>query len=592
MDLDESAQEYWGLSHHDALNTPSNAEADDVIRWATSDDDIVCHLTRSRSRSLEVPDPMLATKEPSAALISRLKARHDLHLPPFRSFLISAPPPHFQLTPPDDTDPFFWKPLNQLTKFYLSQSTFSSRTVIMSPRKTSSSKQAASSSQQAASSSNPAASSSNDEYATMSNQILTQLHKQLKKSHRRKTSAQAPPPESPESGVVKPPTEETAPSAPAEIPDLDPSGEFAWVHEALKIVGKLGTRKVLYEYKLINTTVSRLPAGGGPLSVINVLCHTQPCPTRSEIAGAPTAFSLLAMALQAKVETIAGCYIEVTHAMPLNFNMAQLPMSPMGTPGVTTSATGQTDYFNMTVFAKAVVAVDHHDGGNTPKPSSPHPVVPPSTVGVALLERFIPPRTAQEYFNLFTPDSPSVLVDRLVELKSDGGTLIFVYPTFEGGSSFAKAYLRPLLDPVLRTMVGIHELATHLASEIGKMEILFHLFAYPKMTRKITLLLKSLSKGSQRGLPPTYSMLHCSKQVIQLERPAWTEWWTHQERPRIQEITKQYFKRADRLPPNRDVTAATLVREIFEGVQSRAYEESDPARNGIEVGVYVIRRSG
>lgn len=325
--------------------------------------------------------------------------------------------------------------------------------------------------------------------------------------------------------------------------------------------------------------------------MVNVLCHTQPCPASEEITSAPTAFTSLTMAVQAKIEATQGCYIEVTHALPVKFNMARLPTSPVGTPSTTAPGAGQADYFSMTVFAKAVVAVDHHDSSNTSVPSSPHPVVPPSTVGISLLERFIPPRTTQEYLDLFTPESPSVFVDRLVELSPDNGTLIFIYPTLEGASVFMSCYLSPLLDPLLRTMVGIHELSANVAVEMGKMVAVNHMLPFGKMTRKIILLLKHINNSAQRGPPPNYSLLHCSKQVVPLERQAWAEWWIHQETPRIRDGMNRYFQRAVRLPQSKEVTAGSLVREILGGVQRRTYSESDPSRDGIEVGVYVVRRT-
>ncbi len=325
--------------------------------------------------------------------------------------------------------------------------------------------------------------------------------------------------------------------------------------------------------------------------MINVLCHTQPCPASEEITSAPTAFATLTMALQAKVETTQGCYIEVTHALPLKFNMARLPTSPLGTPSVAAPGAQPVDYFSMTVFAKAVVAVDHHDASNTSVPPSPRPMVPPSTVGIALLERFIPPRTVQEYLDLFTPESPSVLVDRLVELSPENGTLIFIYPTWDGASSFMSRYLSPLLDPLLRTMVGIHELSANVAVEMGKMVAVNQMLPFGKMTRKITALLKHMNHSPARGPSPTYSLLHCSKHIVPLERQAWTEWWIQQETPRIRDGMNRYFQRAVRLPQSKEVTAGSLVREILNGVQSRMYGESDPSREGIEVGLYVMRRT-
>lgn len=322
--------------------------------------------------------------------------------------------------------------------------------------------------------------------------------------------------------------------------------------------------------------------------MINVLCHTQPCPLSDDVAAGPTAFTFIISSLQAKVETAQDCYIEVTHAVPSKFNMARLPSSPVGTPA---AGYGEADYFNMTVFAKAVIAVNHHDASNAAVPSSPHPVVAPSSVGVSLLERFIPPSTNQEYLDLFNPDCPSVLVDRLVELSPNNGSLIFVYPTAFGASSFSSKYLGPLLDPLLRTMVGIHELSADLGADIGKMAVMEHMLSYERMTTKISLLLKRMNTNNQRGPPPSYKLVQSSKQITQIKRKAWTEWWVHQETPRIREVVNRYFQRAIRLPQGKEVTGGSLVREIMSGVENRVYGEFDLPREGVEVGVFVIRRT-
>lgn len=325
--------------------------------------------------------------------------------------------------------------------------------------------------------------------------------------------------------------------------------------------------------------------------MLNVLCHSQPCPLSDEAIPTPSILSFVINSLQTKFESIPGRYIEVTHAVPIKFNMAWLLTSPVGTPNMASSG-GSVDYFNMTVFSKAVIAVDHHDSSNSSVPSSPHPVVPPSSVGLALLERFIPPTTLQEYLDLFASDSPSVLVDRLVELSPDNGSLIFIYPTVTGAVSFASRYLGPLLDPLLRTMVGIHELTADLGAHVGKMAVVEHMIAFEKMAQKIRQLLRHMNRGSQRGgAPPKYVLVQSSKQTVQVERKAWTEWWMNQETPRIRDVMNRYFQRALKLPQSKEITAGSLVREILIGVENRAYAEYDAPREGIEVGVFVIRRT-
>ena len=321
--------------------------------------------------------------------------------------------------------------------------------------------------------------------------------------------------------------------------------------------------------------------------MLNVFCHTQPCPLSEDVKNVPTAFGPIITALQNGVDSNNERYIEVTHAVPRKFDIARLPTSPMGTPSHSEAA----DYFSMMVYSKAVIAVDHHSASNNSYPSSPHPVVPPSSVGVSILERFIPPTTTAEYIDLFSTDGPSVLVDRLCELSPDGGSLIFIYPTFAGATTFTSKYLGPLLDPLLRTMVGVHGLSADLGADVGKMTVVDHMLSFENMTRKLTLLLRKLSRGSSLGRSvPKYTLVQSRRENVHVERKAWTSWWIHQEAPRIREVMNRYFQRAVRLP-QRDTTAGTLVREILVGVESRSYAEYDPAREGIEMGVFILKRT-
>lgn len=329
--------------------------------------------------------------------------------------------------------------------------------------------------------------------------------------------------------------------------------------------------------------------------LLNVFCHSQPCPLSDKAASTSSAYVSVVSALQAKFASAAqGRYIEVTHAVPVKFSMAHLPTSPVTTPTVTGSGsgTGDLDYFNMTVFAKAVLAVDHNEPSQSDIPCSPHPIVAPSSVGISLLERFIPPAEANEYTNLFTSRTPSVLVDRLVELSPDNGTLIFIYPTAHGAATFASRYLGPLLDPLLRTISGIHELSADLGAKVGEMSVLEGMYTYETMARKIDILLKSFNNGIlPAGPPPKYTLVYRSKKLVQLAREAWTEWWTHQQTPHIKVIMNKYFQQAKRLPPSKETTAGSLVREILKGVENRAYSKHDKPREGIEVGVFVIQRT-
>ena len=270
--------------------------------------------------------------------------------------------------------------------------------------------------------------------------------------------------------------------------------------------------------------------------------------------------------------------------------MGLLPSSPMGTPNPTT---GEIDYFSISVFPKAAVAVDYDTALRSPVPSSCRTVAPPDTIGVALLERYIPPTTAPEYLNLFSTDGPSALVDRLEELSPGGGSLLFVYPTLAGATTFASRYLGPLLDPLLRTLVGIHGLTTDLSQDIGKMVAVDSMFPFEKMVRKITFMLPRLRNTSSSS-PTTqrkYTLVQSSKQIVQVDRDTWTEWWLQQEAPRIKEVVRRYYKRGSRLPQRKDITEGGLAREVLDGVKVREYGPYDGARSGIEVGVFVIKRT-
>ncbi|KAK4697228.1 hypothetical protein P7C71_g810, partial [Lecanoromycetidae sp. Uapishka_2] len=357
------------------------------------------------------------------------------------------------------------------------------------------------------------------------------------------------------------------------IPDSD---HPAWITEALEAVD-------------LNS----------PSPAVYLLCHSQPCPLSNYIIEATvspnvaTAFSSLLLAVQNKVES-TGRWIDVSHAVPIKFNMAQIPNSPATTPSPQNPA---QDYFSIKTTTRAVVAMEHSQALETSVPSSPRPVVPPSSVSVSLLERFIPPSTAKEYTHLFANDAPSALVNRLLELSPQNGSLIFIYPTAQGASTFTTTYLGPLLHPLLRTMVSVHGLSMDFGAMVGNIAAVDQMLPFERMVQKLNVLLRKLSRGTSTtmnrpGPNPKYALVQKSTQLVQLERKVWTEWWVQQESGRIRTVVERYLKRGSMMPTGKDVTAATLVQEVLDGVRStRAYADYDEAREGIEVGVFVIKRT-
>lgn len=380
-------------------------------------------------------------------------------------------------------------------------------------------------------------------------------------------------------------------------------GQFDWLKEA------------------INALVAGVDVAANNY-VVHTLCHTQPCPltnivvkpkdenkppifigdikvpvqTTETIGPIATTFQVIEAAIQDSADP-GGLYIVITYAVPVKFNMNHIPNSPVTTPNIGASG---ADYFSMNVFPKAVVAMDHHHALNTSVPSSPHPIVPPSTISVSLLERFIPPSSTEEYLHLFATDAPSVLVDRLVELSPSGGMLVFIYPTLHGATTFSSKYLGTLLDPLLRNMVGLYKLSADFACGVGKAAAVNQMLPYEKMLRKLSALLRQLElvAAAPRRPKPKYKIMHSNPQVVPLERKDWTQWWIHQESERITRVVNSYFNKGLMLPNKmnasgdiEDVTASDLVREVCDGVKERPYAESDAAREGIEVGVFVVKRT-
>ena len=334
--------------------------------------------------------------------------------------------------------------------------------------------------------------------------------------------------------------------------------------------------------------------------MFNVLCHSQPCPLPSE-TNSTTIFHTLIPDLQRKITF--GSYIEITHAIPVGFSMGQVPQSPIATPNPLHQQE-PADYFSIqNTFSKAVVATSFGDS-ETPRMPSPLPIVAPSSVHISLLERYIPPSYSEEATNLFSSTGPSVLLNRLSELSSKDGAFIFIYPTKLGGQVFNTNYLGPILHPLLRRMAGIHGLSSDLGSRVAHLSSIDRLYTFPQMQRYLVGLLNNISRpsSSHSTAPSTssryqpsqrnFELVHASARTVQLERKSWQAWFLHQEKHRIKQIVSDYFKRGSRLPSQVGITAGTICREILEGLEMQEYGDDCLPREGVEVGMFVVRRVG
>ena len=248
------------------------------------------------------------------------------------------------------------------------------------------------------------------------------------------------------------------------------------------------------------------------------------------------------------------------------------------------------------MFDSAVPILDYQENLTT-LPKTPRPVVPPASIDVSIVERYIPPTKENEFAEMFDLKGRSLLVDRMVELSPDNGSLLFIYPTKRGAQTFTREYLGPVLDPMLRSMCIINGLSVDLGSAIGKMRAVDTMHTFDTLARKMQQLCRDLSQeGTELARlsrrRPTFNLQFAAKEEVMLERKVWAEnWWVKQEKPRVREELSRYFRIARRLPVDSDVTPTNLIHEVLDGVSSRPYARGDEPAHGVEVGIFVIKRS-
>ncbi|GME33229.1 hypothetical protein GTA08_BOTSDO10997 [Neofusicoccum parvum] len=394
-------------------------------------------------------------------------------------------------------------------------------------------------------------------------------------SHVRTTAMDSPARSDPERTVpavvpqlTAPPAAESSEDPLAQPQSSEGNSAFPWLYESLQ------------------TIMADLGAVTGSSNSIRILSHALPCPSPSG-----QAFPHIINALHEAIPPASTVWINVFHAVPGRFNMADLPTSPPSTPG---PPVGGEDYFTTKVFDSAVQVTDYE--GEVKAARSPRPVVPPGSVDVSIVERYIPPTSPSEFAGLYsTSGSRSLLLDRLAELSPDHGTLLFVYPTRTGGRTFMKDYLGPVLDPILRFMHVVHDLSADLGSSLGHMAAVEHLHEFEDMKRRLGTFLHQLNSGktSERFklAGSNFTIVYAKKQEARLARDVWAnDWWIKQEKPRVRTAVSKYFRLAHKLPPEDQVMPTNLIQEILDGVASKPYELGEP-KKGVEVGVFVIRRS-
>ncbi|KAJ5155900.1 hypothetical protein N7492_008703 [Penicillium capsulatum] len=350
----------------------------------------------------------------------------------------------------------------------------------------------------------------------------------------------------------------------------------------------------------INATVSSLAISNPRGEAVKIVSQTLPYPRTSNqsmtLPRHDSIFCSIVQAVHNHLQPGQSPYINVTHAVPEQFSLSNLPHSPPSTPR---SPTAADEYFNATVFSSAAVVGAYHDfRGPLQRQLShtPVPIVPPHSVQISILERYLPPPSAQEYCDLFCPTRPSFLVDRLSELSPDGGSLLFVYPTKKGASTFKSQYLGPILDPLLRQLVVVHGLSADVGRYLGKLSTVPQMDDFATMKANINYLCETLSSPTSR-----FEVADASRSSATLDRNLWVEWFIHQEKARMKEVLSLHWQNGRRPPVNKsgsggliadkEVTSAMLLTDIFEGIRKRPYGDEHEPRDGVELGVFVIRRT-
>ncbi|KAJ5330007.1 hypothetical protein N7452_010397 [Penicillium brevicompactum] len=350
----------------------------------------------------------------------------------------------------------------------------------------------------------------------------------------------------------------------------------------------------------INMTASSLSLANPRGEAVKIVSQTLPYPQTSEqsvsLPKTDSVFCSMVQAVHNHLQPGQSPYINVTHAVPEHFSLSNLPHSPPSTPR---SSTAAEDYFNATVFSSAAVVGAYHDYRGPLQRQMTHapmPIVPPHSVHISVLERYLPPPSAQEYRDVFCPTRPSFLVDRMSELSPNGGSLLFVYPTKKGASTFKSQYLGPILDPLLRQLVVVNELSADVGRYLGKLSSVSQMDDFATMKANIVALCESLSSPSSK-----FHVADAGRGSTHLDRNQWSEWFIHQEKARMKEVLSLYWQNGRRshksmgpgsgMMGSKEVTSSGLLSEICDGIRKRRYGEDNEPRDGIELGVFVIRRS-
>ncbi|TQB70180.1 hypothetical protein MPDQ_000783 [Monascus purpureus] len=353
--------------------------------------------------------------------------------------------------------------------------------------------------------------------------------------------------------------------------------------------------------KCIEAAVSSLPTAPARLDAVKMVTQMLPYPRDSDsTTKLPFGNSIFCLLVQAMQDHTVGklSYINITHAVPDHFTLSNLPASPSNSPRP--QLAGGDGYFaSPQVFSNAAVVSSYHDFrgpiSNARTPHAPSPIVPPQSVQTAVLERYIPPSSLDEHRDFFTAGRPSHLIDRLFELSPDGGSLLLVYPTRNGVSTFQDQYLAPVIDPLIRQLVVVNGMSADLGQLLGSYSFAMGMDDMYGLQVNLQELCHALSTPESR-----FTLAAAESGNISLDRNLWGEWYIHQEKKRFKDVLSLNPNDGRRSPAGNTrrmfgtepgMTSSMILTSILEGLRKRPYSTNYRPPGPIEVGVFVIRRS-
>ncbi|KAI5845655.1 hypothetical protein DFP73DRAFT_398656 [Morchella snyderi] len=253
--------------------------------------------------------------------------------------------------------------------------------------------------------------------------------------------------------------------------------------------------------------------------------------------GVTTALHTLTNGIQRRhsKEESKRVFIHVHHAISPHIPLNRLPSTPSIGSAVDRPSGGAGGYFSPSVFNSIVVA----PGSNTSTPgagilsvstSLPNPIMPPSSLHLTLLERYIPPTSIEEDKDMFSLAS-SILLDRLFELSPKGGSLLFIYPTRKGAKDFDRQYLGPVLDPLLRKLMVLYMLREDLLWGIRNMSAINGMREFEGLKTALKMICRKVSSSQKQK----------SRDFSGQPNTVFKEWWTQQEQLRIREAVKSHM---------------------------------------------------